>query len=229
MTTLTIDPLDLAALLCSRVCHDVIGPVGAIINGLEVLEDEKEEDMRGVALDLIRKSANSASARLQFCRLAFGAAGSMGASIDSGDAEAVVRGLIGSDRTTLAWNAHRQFAPKNIVKLLLNLCLVASSAIPRGGVVTVDFTVKGSQADISVGAKGLNARLAHGVGDILSGQRQADSIDAHSIQPYYTTLLARECGLALEATVGPEGLTLRAAPHVKPSAESAPAAPSPQA
>ena len=229
MTIAALSPLDLAALLCSRVCHDVIGPVGAIINGLEVLDDEKDEEMRGVATDLIRKSANSASARLQFCRLAFGAAGSMGASIDSGDAEAVVRGLIGSDRTTLAWNAHRQFAPKNIVKLLLNLCLVASAAIPRGGVVTVNFTVNGSQADISVGASGPNARLAHGVGDILSGQRQADSIDAHSIQPYYTTLLARECGLALEAKVTPEGLTLRAKPDGKAGVASAPTAPPSQA
>ena len=229
MTIAALSPLDLAALLCSRVCHDVIGPVGAIINGLEVLEDEKDEEMRGVAIDLIRKSANSASARLQFCRLAFGAAGSMGATIDSGDAEAVVRGLIGNDRTTLAWNAPRQFAPKNIIKLLLNLCLVATSAIPRGGVVTVNFALNGSQADISVGAVGPNARLAHGVGDILSGQRQAASIDAHSIQPYYTTLLARECGLALEATVTAAGLTLRATTEGGANSEAAGAAPLPQA
>jgi histidine phosphotransferase ChpT len=225
LTIAALTSLDLAALLCSRVCHDVIGPVGAIINGLEVLEDETEEEMRSVALDLIRKSANSASARLQFCRLAFGAAGSMGASIDSGDAEAVVRGLIGNDRTTLAWNAHRQFAPKNIVKLLLNLCLVASAAIPRGGVVTVNFTLEGSEADITIVASGPNARLGHGVGDILSGQR-ADAIDAHSIQPYYTTLLARECGLVLAATTTPEGLTLRAARELPASEESARPAPS---
>ena len=87
MPTVSLDALDLAALLCSRVCHDVISPVGAIVNGLEVLEDEKDAEMRGFAVDLIKKSANTASARLQFCRLAFGAAGSAGASIDTGDAE----------------------------------------------------------------------------------------------------------------------------------------------
>ena len=75
MTILALDPMDLAALLCSRVCHDVISPVGAIVNGLEVLEDEDDPSMRDVALELIKKSARSASARLQFCRLAFGAAG----------------------------------------------------------------------------------------------------------------------------------------------------------
>ena len=85
----SLTPLDLAALLCSRVCHDVISPVGAIINGLEVLDGEQDEEMRAVAMELIKKSAMSASARLQFCRLAFGAAGSFGALIDTGDAEKV--------------------------------------------------------------------------------------------------------------------------------------------
>ena len=88
----TLDPLDLAALLCSRVCHDVISPVGAIVNGLEVLDDEKDGSMREFANDLIRKSAKQASARLQFARIAFGAAGSAGSSIDLGDAEQVARG-----------------------------------------------------------------------------------------------------------------------------------------
>ena len=138
MTIVALAPMDLAALLCSRVCHDVISPVGAIVNGLEVLEDEKDAEMREVAIELIKKSANAASARLQFCRLAFGAAGSVGASVDTGDAEAVTRGLISNERTKLVWNAARQFAPKNKVKLLLNLSLIALAAIPRGGVVTVD-------------------------------------------------------------------------------------------
>src|ERR671911_2802702 len=86
MATISLDSLDLAALLCSRVCHDVISPVGAIVNGLEVLEDEKDETMKKHALDLIKKSATQASARLQFSRLAFGAAGSAGAQLDPGDA-----------------------------------------------------------------------------------------------------------------------------------------------
>src|SRR5271165_7553710 len=93
------DALELAALLCSRVCHDLISPVGAIVNGLEVLDDNPKPEDRDFALELIRKSARTASARLQFCRLAFGAAGSAGASIDTGDAEKVARGLIADDRT----------------------------------------------------------------------------------------------------------------------------------
>src|SRR4051812_32801844 len=121
MSTVTLDPLELAALLCSRVCHDVISPVGAIGNGLEVLEDEKDPAMRDFALDLIRKSARQASGRLKFARLAFGAAGSAGASIDLADAEQAARGLLQDDKMTLTWSAPPALLPKNKVKLVLNL------------------------------------------------------------------------------------------------------------
>src|SRR5207248_946061 len=129
----TLEALDLAALLCSRVCHDLISPVGAVVNGLEVLEDDNDEQTKTFALELIKKSAQQASARLQFCRLAFGAAGSAGASIDLGDAEGVARGFMEDGKTKLAWNLPRELLPKNRVKLLLNLMVLAGQTIPRGG------------------------------------------------------------------------------------------------
>src|SRR5204863_9584150 len=95
----TLEALDLAALLCSRVCHDLISPVGAVVNGIEVMEDDADEQTKTFALELIRKSAATASARLQFCRIAFGAAGSAGAAIDLGDAESVARGMMEDDKT----------------------------------------------------------------------------------------------------------------------------------
>src|SRR5262249_37369911 len=103
----TISALDLAALLCSRVCHDLISPVGAIINGLEVMDEDKDEETKTVALDLIKKSAGQASAKLQFCRLAFGASGSAGAQIELGDAEKAARGLLDDGKATLVWNLPR--------------------------------------------------------------------------------------------------------------------------
>jgi len=204
--------MDLAALICSRVCHDVISPVGAIVNGLEVLEDEKDPDMRAVALDLIKRSAASASSRLQFCRLAFGAAGSMGASIDTGDAETVTRGLIASERTALAWNPPRQFAPKNKVKLLLNLCLIAQSTIPRGGVISVDLSGQDDSLAMRVQARGVNPRLAAGVADLVAGRPESGVVDAHSIQPYFAGLVARECGMEVAITVEAESVTFEARP-----------------
>jgi histidine phosphotransferase ChpT len=212
MTLVALAPMDLAALLCSRVCHDVISPVGAIVNGLEVLEDEKDGEMREVAMELIKKSAASASARLQFCRLAFGAAGSLGASIDTGDAESVTRGLIVNDRTSLVWNATRQFAAKNKVKLLLNLCLIALSTIPRGGTVTVDLSGQDEKLAMKVQTKGTNARLASGVADLVAGRPENGAVDAHGIQPYFAGLVARECAMEVAITVEADSVIFEARP-----------------
>jgi histidine phosphotransferase ChpT len=212
LTIVSLSSLDLAALLCSRVCHDAISPVGAIVNGLEMLDSEQDEEMRAVAMDLIKKSAISASARLQFCRLAFGASGSLSASIDTGDAEKVARGLFDNDRTVMHWNAQRRFASKNSVKLLLNLCLIAVGAVPRGGVITVDLADEGDPASIRVEARGVNARLSHSAAEILSGAAAPEAIDGHTIQPYYATLLARECNTTLTASTSAETVTLTASP-----------------
>jgi histidine phosphotransferase ChpT len=212
MTVYTLDAMDLAALLCSRVCHDVISPVGAIVNGLEVLEEEKDGEMREFALDLIKKSARTASARLQFCRLAFGAAGSAGAMIDTGDAENVARGLFADDKTKLVWNGTRQLLAKNKVKLVLNLCLIAAACIPRGGVIEVAITGDGDTTTIVVEAKGTNARLAHGVTGLLAGEPEQGVVDAHGIQAYYAGLVARTASMNLQVSVQPDWVMLEARP-----------------
>jgi histidine phosphotransferase ChpT len=191
-----LDPLDLAALLCSRVCHDLISPTGAIVNGLEVLEEkESDEETRTFALDLIKKSARTASARLQFCRLAFGAAGSAGAQIDLGDAQTMGRGFIEDGKIKLAWNLPRVLLPKNRVKLLLNMLIIAGQTIPRGGTLTVDPIGEGDGMGFRIVAAGLNARIPQAVQALLEGTSESGSVDAHAIQPFYAGLLARACGL----------------------------------
>ena len=196
------DALELAALLCSRVCHDLISPVGAIVNGLEVLDDNPKPEDRDFALDLIRKSARTASARLQFCRLAFGAAGSSGAQIDLGDAQTMARGHLEDGKTSITWNLPRLLLPKNRVKLLLNMLVIAQHTIPRGGTLNVDPIGQGETMGFRVTANGLNARLPQNIADLLSSV-QPSAVDAHSVQPYYTRLLAQACGLNVKlATEG---------------------------
>ncbi len=201
---IALEGLDLAALLCSRVCHDLISPVGAIMNGLEVMEEDKDDaETQTFAMDLIRKSARTASAKLQFCRLAFGAAGSAGAQIDSGDAEKVTRGLIEDDKTKIAWNLPRILLPKNRVKLLLNMVLIAGQTIPRGGMISIDPIGQGETMSFRVAASGANARLPQAVPALLKGEPGDHAVDAHAIQPFYTGLLARNCGLT--AGIAAEG------------------------
>ena len=194
----SLEMLDLAALLCSRVCHDLISPVGAVVNGLEVLEDDNDPEMKTFALDLIKKSALQASARLQFCRLAFGAAGSAGAAIDLGNAETVARGLLEDDKIKIAWNVPRALSPKNRVKLLLNLLILAGQTIPRGGTLTVDPIGDGEVQGFRVTAAGLSARIPQAIPGLVSGEIESAVIDAHAIQPFYAGLLARSCGWSIQ-------------------------------
>jgi histidine phosphotransferase ChpT len=195
----SIDALDLAALLCSRICHDLISPVAALVNGLEVMEDDEDVETQKLALDLIKKSVGQASARLQFCRIAFGAAGSAGAQIDLGDAEKVARGFLEDDKIKLAWKLQPALLPKNRVKLLLNMLVIGAQAIPRGGNLTADPVGQGEAMGFRVTAAGINARVAPAVAGLLAGT-PAEAVDAHAILPYYAGLLAKACGLTITAT-----------------------------
>ena len=194
-----IGNLDLAALVSSRICHDVINPVAAIANGLEMLAEEPDQAMRDAAMDLIRKSALQASAKLQFARLAFGAAGSAGAEIDLRDAEKVAREFVqGSGKHQLSWQGPAATLPKNKVKLLLNLVALGVIALPRGG--TINAAVQGTPPDVSfsVTAKGDAARLTDQVKSLLLGGNGV-AIDSHSIQHYYASLVAAASGMAMTA------------------------------
>ena len=192
-----IGDLELAALISSRICHDVISPVGAIANGLEMLAEEQDEAMREQTMALIRRSASQASAKLQFARLDFGAAGSAGAEIDLGDAEKVSRDfLAGSGKHQVTWQGPAVTLPKNKVKLLLNLVALGAVALPRGGVVNVE--IEGTPPDVSfiVKAKGDPARLNDQVKSLLSGANGV-AVDAHLVQPYYARRVAMAAGMTV--------------------------------
>jgi histidine phosphotransferase ChpT len=213
----TLEALDLAALLCSRVCHDLISPSGAIVNGLEVLEESQDEETKSFAIDLIKKSAKMASARLQFCRIAFGAAGSANGKVDLGDAENVTRGFIEDGKVKLAWNLSGALLPKNRVKLLLNMILVAAQSIPRGGIVAVDGDGPPEAMTFKISARGLNARIPQAVPALLAGFPERGLVDAHAIQPFYTGLLGRVSGLAVSIEADGDAIVVAARTMAPPA------------
>jgi histidine phosphotransferase ChpT len=203
----TLSAPDLAALLCSRVCHDIISPVGAINNGLELLDEGgADED----AMNLIRTSARNASARLQFARIAFGAAGSAGMLIDTGDAEAVAIAFLKNEKPELIWNGGRALLPKNKVKLLLNLILIANGAIPRGGKITVTLENIETEPKFTLAASGPMVRVPPKFLEMHSGNKPEEAIDAHAVQPYYTLLLAREAAMTISIRATAEEIVLTA-------------------
>ncbi|MCB1382573.1 MAG: histidine phosphotransferase [Notoacmeibacter sp.] len=203
----TLSATDLGALLCSRVCHDIISPVGAINNGLELLDEGgADED----AMNLIRASARNASARLQFARIAFGAAGSAGMLIDTGDAQSVATAFLANEKPELEWLGARALLPKNKVKLLLNLILIANSAIPRGGHIKVELENLETEPRFRLTSTGKMIRVPPKFLELHGGNIPSEPIDAHAVQPYYTLLLAREAGMKIDIHATGEEVTLTA-------------------
>ena len=190
--------LELAALISSKICHDVISPVGAIYNGLEILGEDDDPKSRAYAMDVIRNVTVQASARLQFARFAFGAAGSAGAEIDLQTARDISEGFVGGGKHELSWQAPMGMLPKNQVKLLLNLIALSINALPRGGSIAVTIGEDLSNFDFVITCTGRTARPPKYLAQIVAGEMP--EIDAMSVQAYYTWRLAAN----VDATIGIE-------------------------
>jgi len=203
-----MNDLEFAALLVSRVCHDLVSPVGAVVNGLEVLEDERDATMRADALKLVASSAEQAAARLQFCRIAFGAAGSAGAELDLTEVGRIVVGLVRGGKVSVDWRAASLNWPKDWAKLLMNATLVAADSLPRGGQVTVQTSMDPVAPSFTVRAVGQNARVLDEVEKAVRGEPTMP-LDGRSVQGYLTHKLARtvNAGLTLAMRDGAVELT----------------------
>ncbi len=163
--------LMLLSLLCSKLCHDLVGPISAIGNGVEILEDEDDPEMRQQAVELLAHSAELAANRLKFMRLAFGAAGGEGVAINLTEARRTAEDFLADGRGELDWPVSQDEENLGLdkagVKVLLNLILIANDAIPRGGFVRVELKRGESGGPpvihAAVRAEGSGARLGEGV------------------------------------------------------------------
>lgn len=194
-----MNDLDFAALLVSRVCHDLVSPVGAVVNGLEVLEDETDLAMRADALRLVVTSAEQAAARLQFARVAFGAAGSADAELDLAEVARVMNGLLKDGKVELVWNAYAINWPKDWAKLLMNVALTAADCLPRGGKVTVQTSQDPASPSFRIVASGTIARMGSESERALLGESDG-GLDGRSIQPFLTYQLSKSLNAGLNIT-----------------------------
>ncbi len=203
---------DLAAMLCSRVCHDLINPVGAMGNGLEALEDpEQASSMQDLAKELVTNASKTALARLEFARLAYGASSTAGTDFDTRECERVAKLLFEVEKADLDWQISPAMVPKNKGKLLMNMLIIAAGSVPRGGMVKVSFHGEAGKEEIEIIAssdpeKKQKTLIPSGVQELMAGNPE-NGVDARSIQPFYTGLLARLSDMDL--AMGLDGATLK--------------------
>jgi histidine phosphotransferase ChpT len=204
--------VDLAALLCSRLCHDLLSPVGAMNNGLELLADEHDPEMRRRCMDLLAESAKSAADKLKFFRLAFGAAGGFGSEVDPQEARNVIEPLVtASGKTELIWSVPAILMPKRAVKVMLNLVLIANDALVRGGKLFVGAEVHADHQEIVIRAEGPRIVFDQVVKSALCGELAAKEVDSRTSAAWMVRQLCEQNGGTVQlALPEPEQLLIGA-------------------
>lgn len=191
-----MDEIKFASLLCSRLCHDLVSPVGAMANGVEILADEKDPAMVEQIMELLGQSAGQTSARLQFYRLAFGAAGGFGAELDLGDVRQALQTFFSGTKVSVEWNAPAATISKDVAKLILNLALIAGEALIRGGSLGVDISVDGA-VRASVAVAGDRLILPDNVIAVLGDGTLEDDIDPRAVPALLAMRLAKATGTTI--------------------------------
>lgn len=213
---MTASPIDLASLLCSRLCHDLLSPVGALSNGLELLAEEKDPDMRQRCFELLEQSAKASADKLKFFRLAFGAAGGFGDTVSVNEARALVDALVGANnRVSVNWMFGVDQLAKPAVKTLLNLALIGLDALVRGGTLDIGAEVREGTTEIVVRAAGQRIAFDPTIGQALEGTLPSGDLSSRTAPAAMVQQLAASVGGGVQVHVTAESLVMGA---VLPSA-----------
>ena len=203
--------LELASLLCSRLCHDLLSPVGALSNGLELLADEKDPEMRKRCFELLEQSAKISADKLKFFRLAFGAAGGFGELVPVDEPRSLVDALIGNNgRITANWALGAPALPKTAVKVLLNLSMIAIEALVRGGTLDIGAELREGASEIVIRAAGPKIAFDPVIGRALDGSLEARELSSRTAPAYMLYQLAASTGGGLQFALSDDALVMGA-------------------
>ncbi len=200
-----IENTKLTALVTSRICHDMVEPMSAIIQGLEMIKSDADGKPDPDALSLLDNGVGKAWAKLEFFRFA------MGGALAEGDSEleegrAVANKLFGVLKPELVWSAPAVAMPRPAVRVIVNLLLIANECLPRGGTVEISAEKLPEGGEVIVTAKGPRAKLREATGLALKGE--GEELTGHTIQPTLTGLLARQGGVEISAKESEECVQL---------------------
>ena len=200
-----MDAIELASLLCSRLCHDLLSPVGALNNGIELLADETDPDMRERCIELLADSARATANKLKFFRLAFGAAGGFGEAIDTREAKNAIEGLYGAgNKIELGWMVGDVQLPKNAVKLLLNLVMIAGDSLLRGGTLDIGAEQNDQGVEIAIRAEGPRILLDPTMKAMLA-KGTTETVEPRAAAAWLANRIASDAGgsICIHEPVGP--------------------------
>ena len=205
------ETVDLASLLCSRLCHDMLSPVGALSNGIELLRDERDAEMRQRCMELLEQSAKISADKLKFFRLAYGAAGGFGDSVPTEEPRDLVQGLVGNNgRIELQWAVNEAELPKPAVKVLLNLAAIGIDSLPRGGQLNVGAEKRDGATEIAIRAAGGKIAFDRSIGQALDGSLPPEDLSGRTAPAHMIRLIAEQSGGGVQYALSDDALVMGA-------------------
>ncbi|MFM5916245.1 MAG: histidine phosphotransferase family protein [Novosphingobium sp.] len=208
---MTDSAVDLASLLCSRLCHDLLSPVGAMSNGLELLAEERDPEMRKRCMELLEQSARTSADKLKFFRLAFGGASGFDYAVPVDEARGVIDALVsGNERITLNWALGVDALPKPAVKVMLNLANIGIEALIRGGTLDIGVESREGASEIVVRAAGPRIAFDEQVGRALDGTLPISDLSSRTAPAWMLCQIAEQQGGGLQYALSEEALVMGA-------------------
>jgi histidine phosphotransferase ChpT len=190
---------DLASLISSRICHDLISPIGALNTAIEVLDDTSSEEMHEDALRLIKLAASQASAKLSYLRIALGSNSTSKGVMNLEKLKLLTENMFNTDKHRFYWAASELKLEKNIVRILLNILILATQSVPRGGQIAIEIEEKSKQINLVISATGIKSKLDKQTEDALKGNMDSEELDGRIIQPFFTGMLINDLNGQIKA------------------------------
>ena len=205
-----IEPSHLAAYIASRICHDLISPVGSINSALELLDDPGDAEMKVQAEQLLLNGAQSAAAQIQLLRYAFGSAGLSNSTADHHEVRRIVEDYMKAHKPSVEWDIETPHFSYGHARVLMNLVSLATSSIPRGGVVSLKASNEGTGLTITATAKGPRARLSEFAAATFEGREPEEGWSARTIQPLFLRMVVEDLGGRVVSVQSEEDVTYTA-------------------
>ena len=202
-----IEPSRLAAFIASRICHDLISPVASVNSALELLADPGDPDMKAEAQQLLESGAASAAARIQLLRYAFGSAGLSDSGADRHEVKQTVEAFMASHKPSVEWDIQTEHFSYGHARVLMNLVIMATAAVPRGGVVSLKVANVGDTLTVSASARGPRANLTEFTRAAIDGGTPEEGWSARTIQPLFARMVIDDLGGKLSVSEAEENIT----------------------
>lgn len=202
-----IEPSRLAAFIASRICHDLISPVASVNSALELLQDPGDVDMKAQAQQLLENGAEAAAARIQLLRYAFGSAGLSDSGADRHEVTQTVEGYMKSYKPSVDWDIQTEHFSYGHARVLMNLVIMATASVPRGGVVALKVHNSTGTLTVTANARGPKAKLAEYARAAIDSTTPEEGWSARTIQPLFAKMVIDDLGGKLSAVESEETVT----------------------